>query len=176
MEETKNTQFWLSAAEDLCRFRKGQISMQEMIEKYPEFDIKEGWCHYSDIKESIRMIIPEDCPLPMISQIERAAHRENDDVSRIDYDIRVPYQPAWEAFPQWGKIKDICDAKKPVVFEISRKGPLWRSNKTSIIDIRYCVKEGSHGDEDGYGIEDDTWIVGLLNLDGTWFREWYIED
>ena len=176
MNET-DTQFWLSAAEDFRRFRKGEISMQELIPKYPEFNIQEGWRWNDDIKEAIRMVIPESCPMPMIPPIVCAVKNENGDVGLIHYDIRIAYQPAWAALPQWGKIKEICEAKEPVIFEVSIEGPLWRrSNKEPIVDIRYCVREGSHGDEDGFGIEPDTWIVGLLNMDGTWYREWYIED
>ena len=173
MKSVKETHFWLSAAEDFRRFRKGEISMHELIQKYPEFDTQKG---YSSYTESVRIIIPEDCPLSVIPQIVSAAREENGDVCCIDYDIRVAYQPAWEAFPQWGKIKEICDAKEPVVFRVSIYDKYWRSNIDPVVDIRHCVHEGSHGDSDGYGIEDDTWIVGLLNMDGTWFKEWYIED
>lgn len=168
--------FWHSAAEDFRRFRKGETSMQELMQKYPEFDIKEGYRWKKDTIESIRLVIPENCPIPMIPQIVRAMDNEDGDVCLIAYDIRIAYQPAWEAFPQWGKIKQICEEKEPVLFRVSISGPSWRSNKEPIVDIRYCVREGSHGDSDGYGVEDDTWIVGLLNMDGTWYREWYIED
>lgn len=176
MQEVKNIQFWVTAAEDFCGFRKGKISTQELMQKYPEFDIQEGWLRYSHIKEAIRIVIPADCPIEMIPLMVKGVKAENDDVCRIDYNIRIAYQSAWEAFPQWGTIKQICEDKKPVTFRISLEGQYWRSNKEPVIDIRYCVREGSHGDEDGYGIEDDTWIVGLLNLDGTWFKEWFIED
>ena len=175
MSEMKNNRFWLNAAEDFRQFRKGNTSMQILIEKYPEFEIKEGWRFYSTIKEAIRLIIPEDCPLPMIPQMVRALKKENDDTNSIHFEIRIAYQPAWEAFTQWTKMQEICDTKKSVVFDISLREPYWRSNKKPCIDIRYLLHEGSHGDCDGYGIEDDTWLVALLNLDGTWFKEWYIE-
>lgn len=176
MKETKDTRYWLSAAEDFRRFRKGEIAMLELIERYSRFDIKEGWHCYRGIKEDVKIIIPEDCPQPMIPQIVSAVKHKDGDVNRIDYDIRVTYQPAWEAFSQWHKIKAMCDAKEPVVFDVSLKGKHWRFNIDPIIDIRYCVHEGSHGDCDGYGVEDDTWLVGLLNMDGTWFKEWHIEE
>ena len=176
MQEVKNNRFWLSATEDFRRFRKGEISQQELMQKYPEFDIRDGWRMYAGIKEAVRIIIPEDCPLPMIPQIVRAVMEESNDVNMIQYDIRIAYQPVWETLPQRGYLKNICAAKKPVVFRVSYEGPWWRSNEKPCIDMRYCVREGSHGDEDGYGIEDDTWLVGLLKLDGTWLREWYIED
>ena len=150
--------------------------MQELMPKYPEFNIQEGWRWNKDIKEAIRMVIPESCPMPMIPPIVCAVKNENGDVGLIHYDIRIAYQPAWEAFPQWGKTKAICDAKEPIVFRISIYGKYWRSNIDPIVDIRYCVQEGSHGDCDGYGVEDDTWLVALLNMDGTWFKEWHIEE
>ena len=168
--------FWLAAIEDLRRFRKGQISEQELTQKYPDFEIHKWSCGYTQIKQAVQIIIPADCPLPVIPQIIHAARNENTDVGRIDCDIRIEYQPAWDTFPKWMRLQQMREAQKPAIFRISQHGPNWRSNKEPVIDIRYCVREGSHGDEDGYGVEDDTWLVGLLNLDGTWFREWFIED
>ena len=34
------------------------------------------------------------------------------------------------------------------------------------IKVMECIKEGSHGDEDGYGVEPDTWMIGYLNREG----------
>lgn len=176
MKPVHDMPFWLAAIEDLRRFRKGQISVHELTQKYPDFDIREWSCGYTQITQAVRIIIPEDCPLPVIPQIIRAAHKEDSDVGRIECDIRIAYQPVWDTLPKWIRIQQICEEKVPVVFSISQYGPNWRSNKEPVIDIRYCVHEGSHGDEDGYGVEDDTWIVGLLNMDGTWFKEWHIEE
>lgn len=175
MNKEEDTRYWLTAAEDFRRFRKGEIPMLELIRRYPKFEIKEGSHCYVGFKEDVKIIIPEDCPLPMIPQIVSAVEKGNGDVCRIDYDIRIAYQSAWEAFPPLKKIEEICEAKKSVVFKVSLMGKYWRSNLDPIIDIRFCVREGSHGDSDGYGVEDDTWIVGLLNMDGSWFKEWYIE-
>lgn len=171
-----DTRFWHTAADDFRLFRRGKLSAQDLKQKYPEFDIQDKRSLYSYIKEAIRIVIPEDCPIEVLPLMVKALKKEDGDVCLIDYDVLIAYQPAWEAFPQWGEIKQICEEKKPVIFRISIYGPYWRSNKEPIVDIRYCVQEGSHGDEDGYGVEDDTWIVGLLNMDGTWYREWYIED
>lgn len=35
-----------------------------------------------------------------------------------------------------------------------------------LIELSCCIEEGDRGDEDGFGIEPDTWIVGYLNLSG----------
>ena len=171
-----DTRFWHTAADDFRLFRRGKLSAQDLKQKYPEFDIRDGWLRYTYVREAIRIVIPADCPLEMLPLMVKRLEDEAGDVCLIDYEAQIAYQPAWEAFPQWGKIKEICTDRQPVTFHISLQGPLWRSNKKPVIDIRYCVREGGHGDEDGYGVEDDTWIVGLLNMDGTWYREWYIED
>lgn len=48
------------------------------------------------------------------------------------------------------RLQQMREAQKPAIFRISQHGPNWRSNKEPVIDIRYCVREGSHGDEGGY--------------------------
>lgn len=171
----KSESYWREAAEDFIRFRKGELSAKELMGRYPEFHMKEGWRLRSGIKEAVELTIPEDCPLSMLATIVRAVRDEYEDINYIHYDIRVPYQTAWEAFPQWGRFKEICEAKESVIFRISLHGPYWRNNLEPCIDIRCLIREGSHGDSDGYGIEDDTWIVGILNEDGTWLHEWYVE-
>ena len=172
----KTEAYWLEAAEDFRRFREGEINKEVLLEKYPEFEIREGWCCYSHIKEAIEVTIPEDCPTTIIPKLVQAMYENSFDVNRIAYKIRVAYQPVWETLPQKGKLQDICKEKESVVFRISLQGAYWRSNLEPCIDIRYCIREGSHGDEDGYGVEDDTWLVALINEDGTWLHEWYIED
>lgn len=34
------------------------------------------------------------------------------------------------------------------------------------IKIRIWIEEGDRGDEDGYGVEPDTWMVGFINKEG----------
>jgi len=34
------------------------------------------------------------------------------------------------------------------------------------IRVRKCLEQGYPGDEDGYGVEPDTWLVGTLNRNG----------
>lgn len=35
------------------------------------------------------------------------------------------------------------------------------------IKVMECLEEGSNGDEDGYGVEPDTWMIGYLDKEGT---------
>ena len=32
--------------------------------------------------------------------------------------------------------------------------------------MKECIAEGYNGDEDGYGVEPDTWMIGYLNKEG----------
>ena len=34
------------------------------------------------------------------------------------------------------------------------------------IKVKECIAEGYNGDEDGYGVEPDTWMIGYLNKEG----------
>ncbi len=174
MTDIKTNQYWLSAVEDFILFRKGKIDAATLAERNPEFKVRVGSA-YTAFKERVDIIVPEGCPLQIIPKLALAAQKENGDVNRIECEICIAYQPAWNALGQWSKLKEICETQKSVVFDLSVIEPYYRSNKETCIDMRYCLREGSHGDCDGYGIEDDTWLVGLLNEDGSWFREWYIE-
>lgn len=175
MTDIKIGQYWLTVAADIRRFCKGEINADTLAERYPEFEIREGY-HYTDFGECINITVPEGCPLQMIAKIAHAAGRETGDVNRInDCGIRITYQPAWEKFTRWSKLKEICAAKRSIVFDMQAKDKWWRNSRNPIIDIRFLLHEGSHGDSDGYGIEDDTWLVGLLFENGTWFKEWYLE-
>jgi len=172
----KENTYWLKAAEDFCRFRKGTVSMEELQTRYPDFRIKESWFKHVRFDQALQMTIPEDCPVSMIPALVHGAEQEDGDSNEVSYHIRMAYQPAWEAFTKWYQVKQMCETKEPYLFRISYRKAGYRSDMGPYIDIRYCVHEGSHGDEDGYGIEDDTWLVALLNDDGTFLREWYIEE
>ena len=172
----KENTYWLKAAEDFCRFRKGAVSMEELQTRYPDFRIKESWFKHVCFNQALQMTIPEDCPVSMIPALVHGAEQEDGDSNEVSYHILMAYQPAWEAFTKWYQVKQMCETKEPYLFRISYRKEGYRSNMGPYIDIRYCVHEGSHGDEDGYGIEDDTWLVALLNDDGTFLREWYIEE
>ena len=172
----KENTYWLKAAEDFCRFRKGAVSMEELQTRYPDFRIKESWFKHVGFDQALQMTIPEDCPVSMIPALVHGAEQEDGDINEVSYHIRMAYQPAWEAFTKWYQVKQMCETKEPYLFRISYRKAGYRSNMGPYIDIRYCVHEGSHGDEDGYGIEDDTWLVALLNDDGTFLREWFIEE
>ena len=175
MTDIKTNQYWLTAVADLIRFRHGEIDTATLAELYPDFNVRDGYLERG-FKESIYITIPEGCPLHIIPKIAHAVEQEPNDINRVDEcEICIAYQPAWEKFTRWSKLREICAEKKSIVFRMSAEDELWRYSGKPIIDIRYLLREGGHGDCDGYGIEDDTWLVGLLFEDGTWFREWYIE-
>lgn len=175
MTDNKTDQYWLTAAADIRRFCKGEINAAALAECYPEFEISDGY-HYVDFGDCIYVTMPEGCPLQMIAKIAQAAVLQKDDVNRInDCKIRITYQPAWEKFTRWSKLKEVCENKQPIVFEMSARDKWWRDSGEPVIDIRFLLHEGSHGDSDGYGVEDDTWLVGLLFENGTWFKEWHLE-
>ena len=175
MTDSKTNHYWLTAVEDLNRFRKGEFDAATLAERHPEFEVRKG-CMYRDMKECVDITVPEGCPLQMIPKIAHAVERETDDVNRIDdCEVRFAYQPAWEQFTRWPKLQKICEDKQSVVFDMRAEDKWWRDSGKPIIDIRFLLHEGGHGDCDGYGIEDDTWLVGLLFENGTWFREWHIE-
>ncbi|WP_075556664.1 hypothetical protein [Parabacteroides timonensis] len=87
-----------------------------------------------------------------------------------------------EAKRKWG----ICDA-----LEVCREyHAFWdfvaESNKNGFVYAEICrlspdkfvarkvLKEGSHGDEDGFGVEPDTWISAVLDRDGHFIQPFYL--
>jgi len=175
MEELKNEQFWLSVAKQLGRFRKGEITKQELVNMFPKLEITNGWRKYDFIKEAINLTIPQECPLPLIAKIVIAASKEEiGNVNSVDLRAQVSFQPEWSALRQIDRLEQTCQAKRPITF--FHVGILKFHNSDELyIELRNCIKEGSHGDEDGYDVGSDTWLVGILKEDGTWLRNWYIE-
>lgn len=170
---SKDERYWLSVVNDMQLFRVGNFSKEQFKEKYPDFHVWQGWCQ-DGAKEAMRITIPKDCPLPMVAKIMIESCHKPKDVGLVYPDIQMAYQPAWAKLPQIGKLKQLCATKEPIVFQTQ----LHQNDsyyKQTYIEMRYCIAHGSHGDEDGYGIEPDTWLMALLKEDGTWLKEWYIE-
>ncbi len=42
------------------------------------------------------------------------------------------------------------------------------------IIVRKAIREGSHGDEDGYGVEPDTWVSAVLDRNGNFVQPFYL--
>ncbi len=43
--------------------------------------------------------------------------------------------------------------------------------KDNAIKVLYCIEEADRGDEYGYGIKPDKWIVGKMDLDGNYIEK-----
>jgi len=84
--------------------------------------------------------------------------------------------------PSFGMRKIELDdyfAYKEQVPEIIREGVL----RVIIEEVNFqlmkaisCIKYGGRGDEDGYGVEPDTWIIAYLNLDKEFVSPFALED
>ncbi len=44
----------------------------------------------------------------------------------------------------------------------------------NIVTVRYCIEEADRGDEYGYGIEPDEWIVGKIDLEGNFIVPFHL--
>lgn len=42
----KDENYWLKAAEDIKRFRKGRLTKNDLMDRYPEFNIQEDYLNY----------------------------------------------------------------------------------------------------------------------------------
>lgn len=162
--------YWQQAADDIILFRKGQLSREKLTERYPDLHCTEGWRRREEIKDAVNYTIPASCPLPDAARIIMNSKYEPFDKCLVGWkEIELSYCPEWEKLPQIGKLADICTNRKSVRFTVwEREG--------DYIDIRYCIRMGDRGDEDGYGVEPDTWLVARLNPDGSWLTPWYIEE
>ncbi|MBQ0089890.1 MAG: hypothetical protein KBT27_11240 [Prevotellaceae bacterium] len=175
METTNKDQFWLSVAEQLGRFRLGEITKQELIDLFPELKIEDGWRMYDSIKEAIDWTVPQECPLSLVPKIVIAACKEEqENVNHVNLHVQVAFQPEWLNLRQVGELEQSCRQKMPITF--FRVGVL-KSSKTGnlFVELRDCIKEGSRGDEDGFDVGSDTWLVGILKEDGTWLLNWHLE-
>ena len=166
----KDESYWLQAAEDIKRFRKGRITKKDLMERYPELGIEEDYLTFDHIKESIYLNIPAECPPRCAAIIAFATDPRPQDVNRADrwLTITIAYRPEWEKLKQVGKLIDICKEKKDVKFRYNY------IEKRRLV-LRCCIEEGDNGDEDGYGMEPDTWLIGELDSKGRWLGKFYIE-
>lgn len=175
MKTAKNEQFWISVAEQLRRFRKGESTKQELIDMFPELEFTNGWRKYDFIKEAIKCTIPQECPLSLIPKIViSACEEEQGNVNYVNLRVQVAFQSEWLNLRQVGELEQSCRQKKPITF--SRvKASKFRDTGNMYIELRDCIKEGSHGDEDGFDVGSDTWLVGFLKEDGSWLINWHLE-
>jgi len=166
----RDDNYWLKAAEDIKRFRKGRVTMRELMERYPELNIQEDYLSFENIKESIYIHIPAECPPHCAAKIAFATDSRANDVCRADrwLTITIAYRPEWEKLPHIGLLKTICQEEKELTFNRN-----YIYNRQLV--LRRCIEEGDHGDEDGYGMEPDTWLIGKMDSKGRWLGSFYIE-
>lgn len=65
---------------------------------------------------------------------------------------------------------DIAPEFRPIMENLLKKGKIYAHlqwNADDSIDVRYCVQHGDCGDSEGFGVEPDTWLTGILGSDGT---------
>ena len=177
----KTEKYWLEAARDMEKFRNGQILRDELIAKYPELRIREDGCgnncpveerknHHCGIRcveEGIVFKIPKECPLDCAVEIAFSAkNRCEDNFSVKLRGFELPFCPEWKQLKQIGRLRSICECELSIDFRCSVKD--------DIIELRECIQHGDRGDEDGYGMEDDLWLIGKLNRQGKWVVPFYI--
>ena len=165
---TKNNFYWSALSDDIRLFRKGNISLEEMQNKYPDLDIRGGYSCWYNYEEAMRITIPIECPFPKALELAfSTAHEAKDqNVAEINGWI-FPYQKEWEQLPEIGKLEKICAEKRDVNFRCSIYG--------DEVELRDCIKWGDRGDSDGCGMEDDTWLLARINKKGEWVRPFQIE-
>ena len=166
----KEDSYWLSAAEDIRRFRKGLIPRVELAAKYPELQIQQTGRGWEAIEDAIRITIPKECPLHCAAEIAFSTPYEPNDkcLAQSWLCMEVAFRPEWRELKQTGRLEDICAQEEDVVFDCSVG--------RNAVKLMECIKEGGRGDEDGYGIEDDTWLVAYLTRKGEWKTPFFIVD
>lgn len=165
---TKNVSYWSALADDIRFFRKGVISLEEMKNKYPELDIREGYIGWHNYKEVMCIVIPRECPFHKALELAFSTDHEPKDKNFADIGGWIfPYQKEWEQLPEIGDLEKICAEQRDVNFHCSVYG--------DEVELRKCIKWGDRGDSDGYGMEDDTWLLARINKKGEWVRPFQIE-
>lgn len=162
--------YWLKAAEDIKRFRKGLITMYDLMVHYPELNIQEDYIHWKNIKESIYINIPKECPLHCAAKIAFATNPLPHDVCLANrwLTVSIAYRPEWEKLWQVGELIDICNDKREVSFNRNY------INEGRLV-LRRCIKEGERADDYGIGTEPDTWLICELDSEGKLIEPFYIE-
>lgn len=161
--------YWLKAAEDIKRFRKGRVTMRELMEWYPELNIQEDYLTFENVSESIYINVPAECPLHCAARIAFATTPRAHDVCRADrwLTISIAYRPEWEDLNQVGEMIDICNKKRAIKFD-------YNYIDEGRLVLRRCIEEGDNGDE-GFGMEPDTWLICELDSEGNLVEPFYIE-
>lgn len=102
--------------------------------------------------------------------------------SFVNYSWEQMLKEADEAEKKWG-ISNALEIR-------SKYHSFWnfqaKGNKNGIVYVdleqissdkivaRTVAKEGSHGDEDGYGVEPDTWVSAVLDREGSFVQPFYL--
>ena len=166
----KDESYWLKAAEDIKRFRKGRLTKKDLIDCYPELNIQDDYLKFDNIKESIYINIPVECPPRCVAIIAFAADPRPQDVNRADrwLTITIAYRPEWEKLLQVGELRIVCKERKEIKFN------------NNYIDegrlvLRRCIEEGERADDYGIGTEPDTWLICELDAGGNMVAPFYIE-
>ena len=166
----KDESYWLKAAEDIKRVRKGRLTKKDLIDCYPELNIQDDYLKFDNIKESIYINIPAECLPRCVAIIAFAADPRPQDVNRADrwLTITIAYRPEWEKLLQVGELRIVCKERKKIKFN------------NNYIDegrlvLRRCIEEGERADDYGIGTESDTWLICELNADGNMIVPFYIE-
>lgn len=70
-------------------------------------------------------------------------------------------------------------AYREAVPEIIKRGQIFASLSNldfGLIKAIYCIRDGGRGDEDGFGVEPDTWIAAYLNADFKFVSPFALDD
>lgn len=166
--------YWKHIAADIRRYRKDQITREDLTRSYPDLQITQTNGRWTAIKDAANIVIPADCPLIYLAKIAFATVGEPFDTNQVSFDVVVSYQPEWENLTQKGLLPDICKKKEPLVFDSWVE--IYNAVDEPYVDIRYLLKYGSYGDEDGYDVSPDTWLAAKLRRNGTWYEPWCVLD
>ena len=76
-----------------------------------------------------------------------------------------------DSFDDLGKYnKEIC--------KLVREGYVYGYAKLvgDTVEAKYCIEDRGVGDEDGYGVEPDEWLIAKLDLNGNYIERFHLID
>lgn len=99
-----------------------------------------------------------------VGQIYQQHVKENTEFGTEPY-IRIPIAASdfSEMALRYKAVQDVLKEKKGMYCYMNCIRTPYE--KLIAYKLTYCVEEGDHGDEDGYGVEPDTWIVNYYTPD-----------
>lgn len=168
----RSVRYWKRIVHDVRRYCRGEIKREELDKRYPKLRVRKDYNPSLVMDDSIDITIPSNCPLRYVYKIVETA-QERDGDKAIVYEVYAEFISCrqWrDLMPMDTWFNELCRiTTKPQ--KVTFKCILYND----ILNLYYHLEYGDNGDDDGYGVEPDTWLRANINSKGTFIKPFFIE-